>query len=221
MKLKTTALTPAIQNYVARNHSHADDELLSELRTRTEGLGGISQMLISPEQSTLLTLLVAATGARTAVEVGTFTGYSAICIARGLVDGGKLHCFDRSDEWTQIAREFWQRGGVDTNIELHLGDGHETLQQWRSPEPIDFAFIDADKAGYDHYFELLLPQMRPNALLILDNMLRNGRVADQNLTDEEDKAVDALNRKLARDPRVEAVLLPLADGVTICRKRAA
>jgi caffeoyl-CoA O-methyltransferase len=211
-------MTPALAEYVAKHHSHAQDNALQEHRARTEELGGISQMLIAPEQGTLLSLLVAATGARTAVEVGTFTGYSAVCIARGLPADGTLHCFDLSDEWTQIAREYWQRHGVENKIDLHLGDAHQTLANWKSETPIDFAFVDADKSGYDRYFELLLPLLRPDALILFDNMLRNGRVAEGKLNDEDDIAIDALNRKLAKDPRVESVLLPLADGLTICRK---
>lgn len=218
MQLKHTAITPELADYVVQRHSHAGDATLQEHRARTQELGGISGMLISPEQGTLLSVLVAATGVRTAVEVGTFTGYSASCIARALPDGGKLHCFDQSDEWTQIAREYWQRHGIAHKIELHLGDARQTLAGWSSDAPIDFAFVDADKSGYDQYFELLLPLLRPNALILFDNMLRNGRVAEENLTHEDDIAIDALNRKLSADPRVESVLLPFADGLTICRK---
>jgi caffeoyl-CoA O-methyltransferase len=211
-------MTPALADYVLEHHSHAADTLLHEHRKRTEELGGISGMLISPEQGTLLTILVAATGARTAVEVGTFTGYSAVCIARGLPADGTLHCFDLSEEWTQIAHEYWQRHGLERKIELHLGDARQTLADWKSNDPIDFAFIDADKTGYDSYFELLLPRLRPGALILFDNTLRNGRVAEPNLTNDDDIAIHALNRKLANDPRVESVLLPLADGLTVCRK---
>ncbi|HEX8236760.1 MAG TPA: class I SAM-dependent methyltransferase [Abditibacteriaceae bacterium] len=218
MRIKITPITPALAEYVVQRHSHAEDAVLQEHRARTQQLGGVSEMLISPEQGTLLSILVAATGARNAVEVGTFTGYSAACIARGLPADGKLHCFDRSDEWTQIAREYWGRYGLQNKIELHLGDAAQTLTDWKSDAPIDFAFIDADKSGYDRYYELLLPLLKPNALILFDNTLRNGRVAEPNLTHPDDIAIDALNRKLAKDPRVESVLLPLADGLTVCRK---
>jgi caffeoyl-CoA O-methyltransferase len=218
MRMKYTLITPALAEYVVQRHSYAQDIALQEHRARTEELGGISGMLISPEQGTLLSVLVAATGVQTAVEVGTFTGYSAACIARGLPEGGKLYCFDQSDEWTQIAREYWQRHGVQQKIQLHLGDAKQTLVDWKSDAPIDFAFIDADKSGYDRYFELLVPLLRPNGLILFDNMLRNGKVAEENLTHDDDIAIDALNRKLATDPRVESVLLPFADGLTLCRK---
>ncbi len=234
MPAKFTSLTPALHHYIMAHHSGSrgdsqpgprsaepEDELLRELRHETEKLGGISQMLISAEQGTLLSLLVAATGARAAIEVGTFTGYSAICIARGLMPGGTLLCCDISDEWPAVGRPFWQRAGLEGTIELRAGDATQTLQALPPEQVFDFAFVDADKTGYDTYYELLLPRLKPNALIIFDNMLRDGRVANESLTEPDDVAIDALNRKLARDERVQAVLLPVADGLQICRKRAA
>ena len=218
MNEKYISLTPEIYHYVAAHHSAANDPVLEELRQETEKLGDISQMQISVEQGSFLSLLVAATGARRAVEVGTFTGYSSICIARGLGAGGQLICFDRSDEWTGIARKYWTRAGVENKIELRLGAAADSLRDLDAAIEFDFAFIDADKTGYDTYYELLLPRMRSNGLLVFDNMLQHGRVATGPITDPNVQAIDALNRKLASDPRVESVLLPVADGLHLCRK---
>lgn len=154
-----------------------------------------------------------------ALEIGTFTGYSALCIARGLPQTATLTCLDKSGEWTQIARKFWQRAGLGNRIELRLGDARETLQTLidEGGAAFDFVFIDADKTGYDAYFETLLPHLAPNALLIFDNMLRDGRVAHSPLQGEDDIAIDALNTKLAHDARLECVLLAVADGLMMCR----
>jgi caffeoyl-CoA O-methyltransferase len=218
MNEKFITITPDIYHYIVAHRSAANDPLLEKLRQETEKLGGISQMQISVEQGSFLSLLVAATGARRAVEVGTFTGYSSICIARGLGADGKLLCFDRSDEWTGIARKYWARAGIEDRIELRLGPAADTLRELDEVLTFDFAFIDADKTGYDTYYELLLPRMRSNGLLVFDNMLQHGRVATGPLTEPNEQAIDALNRKLARDPRVESVLLPIADGLHLCRK---
>jgi caffeoyl-CoA O-methyltransferase len=176
-------------------------------------------MMISEEQGSFFSLFVAATGARTAVEVGTFTGGSSLCIARGLPENGKLFCFDISDEWTAIARKFWKRAGVAEKITLTLGDARETLRAFEFPCEIDFAFIDADKTGYENYFELILPRVKKNGVIVFDNMLYGGRLGHGTLKDANSAAIDAMNRKLANDPRVESVLLPIADGLHICRKR--
>ncbi|MBV9470455.1 MAG: class I SAM-dependent methyltransferase, partial [Abitibacteriaceae bacterium] len=162
MSTKYVDLTPEVYEYVLKQRSGADDPVLQELRDETTRLGGISQMQISAEQGSFMTLLVAAIGTRKAIEVGTFTGYSAICIARGLAAGGKLICCDQSDEWTSIARRYWPRAGVEDKIELRLGPAQETLRQLEPGLEFDFAFIDADKSGYDAYYELILPHVRPN-----------------------------------------------------------
>ncbi|MDQ3815554.1 MAG: O-methyltransferase [Armatimonadota bacterium] len=219
MNTKYITLTDDIYHYVTTHHSAADDPGLAGLRAETEKLGGISRMQISPEQGAFMSLLIAASGARSAIEVGTFTGYSAICIARGLPADGKLICCDISEEWTSIARRYWSRAGVADKIELRLGPAADTLRGLETGLQFDFAFIDADKTGYDAYYELILPRLRPNGVIIFDNMLRGGKVAQPPLTDSDDQAVDALNKKLAHDARVESVLLPLADGLHICRKR--
>ena len=216
---KYVALTGPLYDYIARHRSRVVDALLDALRAETESLGDVARMLISPEQGDFLTLLTKLLDVRTAVEVGTFTGYSSICLARGLADGGRLHCFDVNAEWASIARRYWKKDGLASRIELQLGDAKQVLLDWEPREPFDLAFIDADKPGYDTYFEILLPKMKPNGLFIFDNMVWGGRVMEQPLTDPDGLAIDRLNRKLANDPRVESVLLPIADGLHLARKR--
>ncbi len=176
-------------------------------------------MLISREQGEFLTILTRLLEVGNAVEVGTFTGYSSICIARGLTNSGRLTCFDLSAEWTALAQRYWAKGDLAGRIELRLGNAAEELVKWKPAEPIDLVFIDADKPGYDRYFELLLPRMKPNGLFIFDNMLWGGRVTEKPLTEPDGIALDRLNDKLAHDPRVESVLLPLADGLHLARKK--
>jgi caffeoyl-CoA O-methyltransferase len=154
---------------------------------------------------------------RRAVEIGTFTGLSALCVARGLSDGGSLLCLDRSGEWTDIARRYWERAGVADRIELRLGDAHDTLRDVPAEPVFDLAFVDADKAGYADYVEQLHPRMRDGGLVLLDNTLRHGNVlAPQS---DDDRALVALNAALVADPRWETVLLPVSDGLTLLRKR--
>ena len=215
------ALTDPLYDYIARHRSRLVDPLLEALRAETESLGDIARMLISPEQGDFLTLLTKLLDVRTAVEVGTFTGYSSICLARGLANGGRLHCFDVNAEWTAIAQRYWKKDGVASRIELQLGDAKQVLPGSEPRAPLDLAFIDADKPGYDAYFEILLPKMKPNGLFIFDNMVWGGRVIEQPLTDPDGLAIDRLNRKLSSDPRVESVLLPVADGLHLARKRRA
>ncbi|MGH8091947.1 MAG: O-methyltransferase [Chthoniobacterales bacterium] len=216
---KYVTLTDPLHDYIARHRSRAVDPLLEALRRETESLGEVARMLISPEQGDFLTLLTKLLAVGVAVEVGTFTGYSSICIARGLGEEGRLFCFDTSAQWTAIARRYWEKEGVAGRIELTLGDAKLELPGWEPPGPLDFVFIDADKPGYDAYFEILLPKMKPNGLFIFDNMVWGGRVIEPGLRDPDGLALDRLNRKLARDPRVESVLLPVADGLHLARKR--
>jgi caffeoyl-CoA O-methyltransferase len=219
MQQKYTRLTPELYSYICRHGSRATNPILAKLRGETEGLGDISRMLISQEQGDFMSLLVGAVSTESAIEIGTFTGYSAICIALGLPDNGRLICIDQSVEWTSIARRYWQEAGVVSKIELRIGDGVDILGQLKPEELFDFAFIDADKISYDKYFELLLPHMRQNSLLLFDNMLVGGKVIAPEPADENARALDALNKKLASDPRVESVLLAMADGLNVCRKR--
>lgn len=213
---KFVALDQALYRYVVAHHSRSRDPILDRLRAETEKLGPISGMLISREQGSFLTLLVAALGVRSALEIGTFTGYSAICIARGLPRGGRLLCLDIHKEWTGIGRRYWERAKVAEKITLRLGGGQAELQALPRKTRFDFAFIDADKPGYDTYYELVLPRLRKNGLMVFDNMLQHGRVLKPR--DDSAKAIVALNKKLSTDPRVESVLLPMADGLMLCRK---
>jgi caffeoyl-CoA O-methyltransferase len=189
------------------------------LRRETDILGEISMMQISEEQGSFLTILTAAIGATSAIEVGTFTGYSSICIARGLSPKGRLICVDASQEWTAIAKMYWEKAGVQDRIQLRLGNAIPILEQLEAELSFDLAFIDAEKTEYDAYYELILPRVRKNGLLLFDNMLWGGRLGAGPVKEESGKAIDALNRKLAADNRVETVLLPIADGLHLCRKR--
>lgn len=216
---KYVALNDALYDYVIHQRSHVADPLLDSLRTETEALGDIARMLISREQGEFLTMLTKLLSVRSAVEVGTFTGYSSICIARGLPPAGRLTCFDLSVEWTAIAQRYWNKEGLAERIQLRLGDAARELPGWTPVELLDMAFIDADKTGYDTYFEMLLPKMKPNGLFIFDNMVWGGRVIERPLMDPDGVAIDLLNKKLASDPRVESVLLPIADGLHLARKK--
>jgi len=208
---------PAINDYLLA-HSEPADQVLRDLAEETHReLGGRAAMQISHDEGELLTMLVRLTGARHAVEVGTFTGYSSVCIARGLPDQGRLLCCDVSEEWTSIARRYWDRAGVTDRIELRIAPAAETLRAL-PPEPhLDFAFVDADKTGYPAYVEEILPRLRPGGLMVLDNMLRDGRVLDPE--NDDDRAIAALNEALVADDRVDVVLLPVRDGVSLARKR--
>lgn len=218
MSPKSFLLTDALADYLV-NHSRPIDDVLRDLAEETAALGGIAQMQISPEQGALLTLLTHLVGARSAVEVGTFTGYSSICIARGLPADGQLLCCDVSDEWTSIARRYWKRAGLENTIELRLGPAAETLEAL-PPEPtIDICFLDADKTGYLTYYEALVPRLRPGGVLLADNVLRNGTVVDETVDDEATRAVRAFNDRVTADERMESVILPVADGLTLARKR--
>jgi len=218
MELKYVPLTDSLYKYVCSCRSNAGDPVLQALRTETDKLGDDSRMQISEEQGSFMTILTAAIGATSAIEVGTFTGYSSISIARGLAPGGKLICVDASEEWTAIAKKYWAQAGVQDRIELRLAAAIPILQRLEARVTFDFAFIDAEKTEYDAYYELILPHMRRNGLILFDNMLWGGRLGSGPVEDESGKAIDALNRKLAADERVETVLLSIADGLHLCRK---
>jgi len=219
MGSKYVTLNDRLYDYLIRCRSDEADPLLAELRAETARLGDVSVCQISDEQGAFLSILVAALGARTAIEVGTFTGYSSLCIARALPPGGRLICLDQNPEWTDIARRYWARAGLQNRIDLRLGDALQSLRQLEPGLSFDFAFIDADKTQYDAYYELILPRVRPNGLLLFDNMLWGGKLAGEPIQEATGRAIDALNHKLPKDPRVEAVLVSVADGIQICRKR--
>ena len=219
MGLKYLPLNERLYRYLRRFRSDADDPLVEQLRAETAALGDVSIMQISDEQATLMGLLAAAIGAKSAIEVGTFTGASALAVARALPPDGRLICLDQNEQWTAIARKYWARAGVQDRIELRLGAAIPLLKALEPGLIFDFAFIDADKTEYDAYYELVLPRVRANGLILFDNMLDDGKVAAEPIQDQRAVFLDALNRKLAKDPRIETVLLSIADGIQLCRKR--
>jgi caffeoyl-CoA O-methyltransferase len=201
-------------------HSTAQDDVLARLAEETRtSFGDSFGMQITADEGALLTMLVRLTGAHSAVEVGTFTGYSSICIARGLADGGRLLACDVSGEWTDLARRYWSEAGVDDRIELQLAPAAETLAALPAGPSIDFAFVDADKESYPTYYEELVSRLRPGGLVVLDNVLLGGRVFDDAEQGERVTAMRAVNDRVAGDDRVDVVMLPLRDGVTVARRR--
>ncbi|MFI5843643.1 O-methyltransferase [Catenuloplanes sp. NPDC051500] len=218
MEFKTLPHSPELYEYALTHSLPLDDISRDLVRETHEALGpGEVTMQVSPEQASLLTLLTKLVGARTAVEVGTFTGLSSLSIARGLPADGRLICFDISEEYTSVARRYWERAGVDKQIELRIGPAAENLRTLPAEPHLDLVFIDADKVGYPAYWAELVPRMRPGGLLIVDNVLRHGYVLEPR--NEADRAIAAFNDIVAADDRVEAVLLPLADGITLARRR--
>ena len=210
-------VTPAINDYLLA-HAEPADEVLRDLAEETHRvLARQSGMQITHDEGELLTMLVRLTGARQAVEVGTFTGYSSICIARGLPDDGHLLCCDVSEEYTTVARRYWERAGVADKITLELAPALATLRSLPDEPYLDFAFIDADKTGYASYVEQIVPRLRPGGLMALDNMLWSGEVLDPQ--DDDARAVADLNDALLADDRLQVVLLPVRDGVSLARKR--
>jgi len=218
MPSKFTVLTPELHAYLVE-HGARQDDLLLRLAAETAELGGISIMQVSPEQGELMNLLVRAIGARRALELGTFTGYSAICIARGLPDDGLLVTCDVSEEWAGIARRYFDEAGLSERIDLRLGPALDTLRAMPADQPFDFAFIDADKVGYLDYYEETLRLLRPGGLAMIDNVLRGGRVVDADLEDEGDRVMLELNERVISDGRVEVAMLGISDGVTLVLKR--
>jgi caffeoyl-CoA O-methyltransferase len=218
MAPRSFLLSDLLDAYV-REHTAPFDPVLERLTRRTEALGEISGMQIGPDQAALLTMLTRFAGVRSAVEVGTFTGTSALCIARGLVDGGRLLCCDVSEQWTAIAREAWEEAGVSDRIDLRIAPAAETLAALPADASIDLAFIDADKPGYLTYYEELVPRLRPGGLLIADNTLWSGQVVDDADQSDATEALRAYNRRAASDERVTTAVLALADGLTVSQKR--
>jgi caffeoyl-CoA O-methyltransferase len=163
-------------------------------------------------------ILARSMGARSGLEVGTFTGYSALALARGMGPEGHLLCCDVSEEWTAIAREYWQKAGVSERIELRIGPALETLRELPVSGQFDIAFLDADKVTYPEYYEEIIPRLRTGGLLVVDNTLQGGRVLDPEATDDSTMAVRKVNERIARDDRVRTVMLPLGDGITLAEK---
>ncbi|WP_328964875.1 DUF2218 domain-containing protein [Streptomyces virginiae] len=210
---------PVIGEYLLSHHTPAD-EILGELAMATrEATAGAAHMQISSDEGALLTMLTRLTGARFAVEVGVFTGYSALCIARGLADGGRLLACDVSEEWTAVGRPYWERAGVADRIDLRIAPALETLRALDAEPVIDIAFIDADKHNYPLYYEEIVRRLRPGGLVVLDNVFLGGRVLDPTYQEEPHLAMRQLNDLITVDERVESVMIPVRDGLTIARRR--
>ncbi|MFI9629591.1 class I SAM-dependent methyltransferase [Streptomyces sp. NPDC052042] len=216
-----TVLSPALLDY-ARRVSLRDDDLLRELRELTAGLPGGRVMQVMPEEAQLLALLVRLTGAVQVLEIGTFTGYSTLCMARALPPGGRIVTCDITERWPGVGAPFWRRAGVTDRIDLRVGDAARTLAELRKDEGdqiFDLVFVDADKTGYPHYYEEALALVRPGGLVAVDNTLFLGRVADPEADDPDTVAVRELNQCLFDDERVDIALLTMADGITLARRR--
>ena len=216
---RVLALTEALQRYVA---AHGSRETAVQRRLRAETLKQpMAQMQIGPEQGALMQLLVRMLGARRCIEIGTFTGYSALAVAMALPANGKIVCCDISEEWTSIARRYWKLAKVERKIELRLAPALRTLDDLLRKEKgkYDFAFIDADKANYQNYFERCLKLLRSGGLIAIDNTLWSGRVLDRKSAEKDTRAIQAFNRCLQRDRRVDVALLTVGDGLTLALKR--
>lgn len=217
MTPRSAFLSPALSEYVLA-HTEPPDEVMAALIAETAGMAEVS-MQIAPDQAAFMTLLARSVGARRAIEIGTFTGLSALAVARALPEDGSLLCCDINAEWTAIGRRYWERAGVSDRIELRIGPAAQTLADLPEEPTYDFAFVDADKIGYAGYVADLYPRMLPNGLVLLDNTLRGGRVLGGTEASADDEAIIALNDVLVADRRWDTVLLPIADGLTLLCKR--
>jgi caffeoyl-CoA O-methyltransferase len=218
MAPRSFLLDDVLQRYVLE-HSATVDEVARSLIQETQALGGPSGMQVAPDQGAFLGLVTRLVGAAQAVEVGTFTGYSSLCIARNLAPGGRLLCCDVSEEWTAIGRRHWEAAGVADRIDLRIAPAAETLATLPEEPHVDLCFIDADKGGYAVYWDLLVPRVRSGGVLLIDNVLWSGRVVDDTDQSPDTVALRAFNDKVAADDRVELVVLTVADGLTFAVKR--
>jgi predicted O-methyltransferase YrrM len=218
MSNKTLCITEELYEYML-SVSLREPDVLHELRVET-AQDEKANMQISPEQGQFMGLLVKLLGAERTLDIGVYTGYSSLSIALALPKGGRVLACDVNREWTDIARRYWRKAGVDDMIELHLAPARETLEDLleRGMNRFDFAFIDADKKNYDLYYEYCLQLIRPGGLIAIDNVLWDGAVADAAVNDDDTVVIRALNRKIHADPRVEVSLVPIADGLGLVRK---
>lgn len=220
MSNRSIGLTPELHAYLV-DHSAREPDVLRRLREETAEMDQ-SGMQIAPEQGAFMAMLVRMLGAKRTLEVGVFTGYSSIAVALALPSDGHITACDVSEEYTSVARKYWREAGVESMIDLRIGPAAETLgtlQDEGRSGTYDFAFIDADKPSYDTYYEHALRLVRPGGVVALDNMLRKGRVLHPDADDESTKAISALNDKIAVDERVDVSMVPIADGVTLARRR--
>ena len=203
-----------------KDTGYRPDELINKLVVETLVLGGVAQMQIAPEQGQFLEIIVQISQSKNCLEVGRFTGLSSLCIAKGLPQNGKLVTVDNSDEFLPIAEKYWKMAMIDSKIESIIGAGVEVMQSMIDRQhSFDFIFIDADKNNYPNYYELSLQLLRPNGIIIIDNMLWHGDVADKNKTDSQTNTIRDLNKKIQQDKRVNFSLLPLSDGLSFIRKK--
>ena len=220
MTNRTITIDDRLYHYLL-GHSLRETPLMRELREQTAG-HELARMQIAPEQGQFMALLVELTGAREILEIGTFTGYSALCMAQAMPADGRMVCCDLSEEWTAVAREYWERAGVRSRIDLRIAPALETLDALIADgetDRFDLAFIDADKTNYRHYYERCLLLLRRGGLLMFDNTLWGGAVADPDDNDADTLALRALNRLLHNDERVSLSLVPIGDGLTLARRR--
>jgi caffeoyl-CoA O-methyltransferase len=219
---KFTVLDAELHDYLVA-HGAREDDVLRRVRVQTAAMGDLAVMQIAPDQGAFMTLMAKLVGAREAIELGTFTGYSAICIARGLEPGGRLVCCELSEEYAETAAQNLEAAGVAERVEIRIGPAIETLRGLPEREVFDLAFIDADKTGYPDYYEECLARLRPGGVIMLDNVLSAGRVVDPSGLDEESvpsvRAITELNERVRDDERVDIAMVAIADGVTIARKR--
>jgi caffeoyl-CoA O-methyltransferase len=218
---KYTTLTDELHDYIV-DHGARQDGVLRRVQEETAAMGRVANMQIAPDQGAFLTLLCQSIGARAALELGTFTGYSAICIARGLAAGGRLIACELSEEYAETAARNIEDAGVAGRVEIRIGPAADTLRALPERETFDFAFIDADKPGYLEYYELVLARMRAGGLIAVDNVLADGGVVaeeDSNMRPESLEAILELNDRIAADDRVDVAMLAIADGLTLARKR--
>ena len=217
--MRSFPVTDEVRSYAVEHGSWRPDEIVHQLHADTAALGAVAGMQIGDDQGQLLTMLARLIGARRAVEIGTFTGYSGMCIARGLADDGWLLCCDISTEWTSIALQAWRRADLFERIELRIGPALDTLRALPATADIDLAFIDADKAGYVDYWNELVPRVRSGGLLLADNVLWSGEIVNADSSDADLDALRGFNDVVSGDERVEVVVLTAFDGLTIARKR--
>jgi caffeoyl-CoA O-methyltransferase len=215
---KFTELTPELHRY-AVEHSSFRDGTVPAVEAAAEEMGDLASMQIAGDQAALTTIIVRAIGARRALEVGTFLGYGAIAIARGLPEDGELVVCEIDEDYAERARSHLAEAGLEDRVSIRVAPAIETLRSLPDDEPFDLAFVDADKGGYPGYYEECVRVLRPNGLLLLDNVFMGGRILDPEADDEAMEAMRGLNDRIAADDRVEAAMLGIADGVTVIRKR--
>lgn len=219
MTIDIKFLDPGVAEYIDA-HSTPPDAVQRELIRRTVDLGVGANMQIGALQGTFMSIIAAALQPMLAVEIGTFTGYSALAVARAMPAEGRLICCDRSREWTDVGRTAWVEAGVSDRIEVRLGPALETLRALPAVPPIDLAFIDADKTEYVDYYEELMTRLAPTGLILVDNVLWDGHVADQSDQSVSTRALRRFNEHVRDDPRVEVALLPVGDGLSVIGRRA-